>query len=39
MMLIGADVTGRLLELGVASGEGVDFIVHAMLARPIKFLR
>jgi hypothetical protein len=37
-MLIGADQTGRLLEIGVATGEGVEFIVHAMPARA-KFLR
>jgi hypothetical protein len=35
VMLIGA---GRLLEIGVVTGEGVDFIVHAMEARP-RFLR
>ena len=38
VMLIGADESGRLLEIGVATGEGVDFIVHAMKARP-RFLR
>ena len=38
IMLIGADQTGNLLELGVATGEGVEFIVHAMPARP-RFLR
>ena len=37
-MLIGADESGRLLEIGVVTGEGVDFIVHAMEARP-RFLR
>ncbi len=37
-MLIGADQNGRLLEIGVAEGEGVEFIVHAMPARS-KFLR
>ena len=37
-MLVGAGQQGRLLEIGVASGEGVEFIVHAMPARP-KFLR
>lgn len=36
-MLIGPDGTGRLLELGVASAERIDFVVHAMVARP-KFL-
>lgn len=37
-MLIGADDSGRMLEVGVAVGDGVEFIVHAMPARP-KFLR
>ena len=37
-MLIGADTAGRLLELGTASAEGIEFIVHAMPARQ-KFLR
>jgi hypothetical protein len=37
-MLIGADETGRPLEVGVVVGEGVEFIVHAMPARE-KFLR
>lgn len=37
-MLIGADESGRLLEIGVVTGEGADFIVHAMEARP-RFLR
>ncbi len=37
-MLIGVDRAGRLLEIGVASAEGIDFIVHAMPARP-RFLR
>ena len=27
-MLIGGDASGRLLEIGVASAEGFDFIVH-----------
>ena len=38
IMLIGADQAGNLLELGVATGEGVEFVVHAMPARP-RFLR
>jgi predicted O-methyltransferase YrrM len=37
-MLIGADATGRMLEIGVAIGDGVEFIAHAMPARE-KFLR
>lgn len=36
-MLIGPDRAARLLEVGVAEAEGVEFIVHAMAARP-KFL-
>jgi hypothetical protein len=36
-MLIGAARTGALLEIGVARAEGIDFVVHAMPARP-KFL-
>ncbi|HEY3831442.1 MAG TPA: hypothetical protein VGO03_04065 [Acidimicrobiia bacterium] len=38
VMLIGPDHAGRLLEVSVAVGEGVDFVVHAMPARS-KFLR
>jgi hypothetical protein len=37
-MLIGADPAGRMLEIGTATANGVEFIVHAMAARP-KFLR
>ncbi len=37
IMLIGPDQSATLLEIGVAHGEGIDFIVHAMAARP-KFL-
>ncbi|HEX6338295.1 MAG TPA: hypothetical protein VFZ85_15140 [Jiangellaceae bacterium] len=38
-MLIGGDRSGDPLEIGVAtSDEGIEFIVHAMAARP-KFLR
>jgi hypothetical protein len=37
-MLIGPDSAGRVLEVGVAKGEGIEFIVHAMAARP-QFLR
>lgn len=36
-MLVGADTAGRMLEIGVASSEGIEFIVHAMPARN-KFL-
>ena len=32
-MLVGADHSGRVLEIGVATAEGVEFIVHAMAAR------
>ena len=38
IMLIGPDLSARLLEIGVSSGDGIDFIVHAMPARP-KFIR
>lgn len=37
-MLIGPDLAARLLEIGVSTSEGIDFIVHAMPARP-KFIR
>jgi superfamily II DNA/RNA helicase len=37
-MLVGADETGRMLEVGVAVADGIEFIVHAMPARE-KFLR
>ena len=36
-MLIGPDESATLLEIAVAHAEGIDFIVHAMAARP-KFL-
>jgi len=32
-MLIGPDRSARLLEIGVATAEGLVFIVHAMAAR------
>ena len=32
-MLIGPDRSASLLEIGVATAEGIDFIVHAMVAR------
>lgn len=37
-MLIGADTAGRVLEIGIAVAESIEFIVHAMPARE-KFLR
>ncbi|MGB3411973.1 MAG: hypothetical protein WBA45_12345 [Microthrixaceae bacterium] len=37
-MLVGADHNGRMLEVGVAIGDGVEFIIHAMSAHE-KFLR
>jgi hypothetical protein len=37
-MLIGADESGRMLEIGIAAAERIEFIVHAMPARE-KFLR
>ncbi len=36
-VLIGADSAGRLLEVGLAESDGIEFIVHAMPARA-KFL-
>ena len=38
VMLIGGDESGRMLEIGVAAAEGIEFIVHARPARE-KFLR
>ena len=32
-MLIGPDRAARLLEIGVAAADGVEFVVHAMAAR------
>ena len=37
IMLIGPDRSARLIEIGVARREGIEFIVHAMPARR-KFL-
>lgn len=37
-VLVGADATGRLLEIGTTAAEGIEFIVHAMPARQ-EFLR
>ncbi len=33
-MLIGPDTAARFLEIGVSEAEGIEFIVHAMSARP-----
>ena len=33
-ILIGGDEAARLLEVGVTVGDGIEFIVHAMPARP-----
>lgn len=33
-MLIGPDRAARLLEIGVAHAESIDFVAHAMPARP-----
>ena len=38
IMLIGSSQTGQLLEIGVSRADRIDFIIHAMLARP-KFTR
>ena len=37
-MLIGPDHAARLLEIGVSTVEGIEFVIHAMPARD-KFLR
>jgi hypothetical protein len=37
-MLVGPDRTGRPLEVGIAVGDGIEFIVQAMAARE-QFLR
>jgi len=37
-ILIGAASDGALLEVGVAVADGIEFIIHAMPARP-KYLR
>ncbi len=33
-MLIGPDQSARLIEIGVATADAIDFVVHAMVARP-----
>lgn len=33
-MLIGPGEAAQLLAIGVATAEGIDFIIHAMAARP-----
>jgi len=33
-MLVGAGESAGLVEVGVAHAEGIDFLVHAMPARP-----
>jgi len=38
IMLIGPSRSGKLLEVGVSRANGIDFIIHAMPARP-KFIR
>ena len=38
IMLIGPSQTGQPLEIGVSRADGIDFIIHAMPARP-KFTR
>ena len=37
IMIIGPDQATTLLEIGIAHAEGIDFLVHAMVARS-KFL-
>ena len=38
VMLVGGDESSRMVEIGVAAAEGIEFIVHAMPARD-KFLK
>lgn len=33
VMLVGGDMHGRLLEIGITTAQGVEFIFHAMPAR------
>lgn len=33
VMLVGADASGRLLEVGVVRSDGIELILHAMPAR------
>ena len=37
-MLIGPDTAARLVEVGVVTAEGIEFVVHSMPARD-KFIR
>ena len=37
-LLIGPDHAARLLEIGVSTGDGIEFVIHAMPARD-KYLR
>lgn len=37
-MYVGADHSGRLLEIGAAEADGIEFVIHAMPARD-KYLR
>ena len=32
-MLIGADIAGKFLEIGVLAAEDNDYVIHAMAAR------
>jgi hypothetical protein len=33
-VLVGADQAGRLLEVGLVTDGGIEYIIHAMLDRP-----
>ncbi len=35
-MIVGGDQAGHLLEVGLATSEGTEFIVHAMAARHLR---
>ena len=37
-MLIGPDIVGRLLEIGVLTADDNEYVIHAMAARP-KYLK
>lgn len=37
-MLVGPDLTGQLLEIGVLAADDNDYVIHAMAVRP-KYLQ
>lgn len=34
MMLVGPDQSGNLLEVGVVVADDIEYVIHAMRARP-----